>query len=106
MHFFPENMHFFTTLSILHMICTQLRQNKNQLADVLEFNCTRQTQNATCRLVYVWFQFYFFFFLNFDFQLHMVHFNSKYGSLPEAADKPDGLSVLGFFIEVGLFCID
>ena len=55
MHFFPENMHFFTTLSILHMICTQLRQNKNQLADVLEFNCTRQTQNVTCRLVYVYF---------------------------------------------------
>nr|ANJ65971.1 carbonic anhydrase [Hydroides elegans] len=34
-------------------------------------------------------------------ELHMVHFNSKYGSLPEAADKPDGLSVLGFFIEAG-----
>ena len=35
------------------------------------------------------------------FQLHIVHWNSdKYSSFGEAADKPDGLCVLGIFVEV------
>ena len=34
-------------------------------------------------------------------QLHLVHWNkSKYRSFAEAADKDDGLAVLGFFIKV------
>jgi len=33
-------------------------------------------------------------------EAHFVHFNKKYGSLSEAADKPDGLLVLGFFLKV------
>jgi len=33
-------------------------------------------------------------------EAHFVHFNKKYGTLPEAADKPDGLLVLGFFMKV------
>ncbi|XP_023342769.1 carbonic anhydrase [Eurytemora carolleeae] len=37
----------------------------------------------------------------FSAELHLVHYNSKYGSFGEAADKPDGLAVLGVFIKVG-----
>ena len=34
-------------------------------------------------------------------QLHLVHWNkSKYRSFAEAADKDDGLAVLGFFTKV------
>jgi len=37
----------------------------------------------------------------YDAELHIVHFNTKYGTPENAADKPDGLAVLGIFIEVG-----
>jgi len=36
-------------------------------------------------------------------ELHIVHYNTKYESLSVAADKSDGLAVLGFFIEVNEF---
>lgn len=39
----------------------------------------------------------------FSAELHLVHFNTKYGSFGEAADKPDGLAVLGIFIKVAIF---
>jgi len=33
--------------------------------------------------------------------MHLVHWNcEKYGSIDEAVDKPDGLAVLGIFLEV------
>ena len=35
------------------------------------------------------------------FQLHLVHWNTKYGSVGEALSKPDGLAVIGIFLEVG-----
>lgn len=35
------------------------------------------------------------------FQLHVVHWNSnKYSSFVEAAHEPDGLAVLGVFLQV------
>lgn len=34
-------------------------------------------------------------------ELHVVHYNTKYADISEAVSKPDGLAVLGFFIEVG-----
>ncbi len=34
-------------------------------------------------------------------ELHFVHYNTKYGSLGEAVDKPDGLAVLGIMGVVG-----
>lgn len=35
-------------------------------------------------------------------ELHLVHWNkSKYSSFAEAASKPDGLAVLGVFLDVG-----
>jgi len=37
----------------------------------------------------------------FDGELHLVHYNTKYGSFSEAVDKPDGLAVLGIFLKVG-----
>ncbi|XP_044305165.1 carbonic anhydrase 14 isoform X1 [Varanus komodoensis] len=38
----------------------------------------------------------------FPAELHVVHFNSdKYANVSEAKDKPDGLAVLGVFLEVG-----
>lgn len=33
-------------------------------------------------------------------EAHFVHFNSKYGNLSTAASQPDGLLVLGFFLQV------
>ena len=36
----------------------------------------------------------------FSAELHLVHYNVKYGSFGEAADKPDGLAVLGMLIKV------
>ncbi len=33
-------------------------------------------------------------------QIHVVHYNSKYANLTEAASKVDGLAVLGGFIGV------
>jgi len=32
--------------------------------------------------------------------MHLVHYSSDYGSVAEAADKTEGLAVLGVFIEV------
>merc|ERR1712179_205411 len=37
----------------------------------------------------------------FDAELHIVHYNSKYGDPNIALDKPDGLAVLGMFIKTG-----
>ena len=37
----------------------------------------------------------------FDAELHIVHYNSKYGDPAVAVDKPDGLAVLGMFIKTG-----
>lgn len=34
-------------------------------------------------------------------ELHIVHMNTKYESLVDALSYPDGLAVLGFFIEIG-----
>ncbi|TSS11560.1 Carbonic anhydrase 6 [Bagarius yarrelli] len=36
--------------------------------------------------------------VHFPAELHVVHYNSKYASIKEAANKPDGLAVLGAFI--------
>lgn len=33
-------------------------------------------------------------------QLHLVHWNTKYASFGEAASKPDGLAVVGVFLQV------
>ncbi|XP_069127168.1 uncharacterized protein [Argopecten irradians] len=38
---------------------------------------------------------------SYPMEVHFVHYNIKYGSLGNAADKPDGLAVFGFFFEVG-----
>ncbi|XP_053675809.1 carbonic anhydrase 2 [Anopheles nili] len=35
----------------------------------------------------------------YSMEAHAVHYNAKYGSFAEAADKPDGLAVLGFFVQ-------
>uniref|UniRef100_W5MKZ0 Carbonic anhydrase n=1 Tax=Lepisosteus oculatus TaxID=7918 RepID=W5MKZ0_LEPOC len=40
--------------------------------------------------------------VHFPAEIHVVHYNSKYASLQEAATKPDGLAVLGGFIGIGL----
>jgi hypothetical protein len=40
------------------------------------------------------------YFRMFDGELHLVHYNSAYGSFGQAVDKPDGLAVLGIFLEV------
>lgn len=39
--------------------------------------------------------------LSYDAELHIVHFNTKYGDLASAVDKPDGLAVLGMFLTLG-----
>lgn len=33
-------------------------------------------------------------------QLHLVHWNTKYADFGEAAGKPDGLAVVGVFLQV------
>ncbi|XP_036451105.1 carbonic anhydrase 14 [Colossoma macropomum] len=40
--------------------------------------------------------------VHFPAEIHVVHYNSKYASMSEAANKPDGLAVLGGFIGIGL----
>lgn len=41
---------------------------------------------------------------NVCFQLHLVHWNAvKYETFGEAATAPDGLAVLGIFLEVFLY---
>ena len=39
----------------------------------------------------------------FSAELHLVHFNTKYGSFGDAVDKEDGLAVLGILLKVLLF---
>ncbi|KAI1287307.1 Carbonic anhydrase 2 [Halotydeus destructor] len=36
----------------------------------------------------------------FPLEMHLVHFNEKYGTLRDAADKPDGLAVLAVFFQI------
>ena len=36
----------------------------------------------------------------FSSQMHLVHYNTKYGSIEIALNKSDGLAVLGVFIKV------
>ncbi|XP_043943279.1 carbonic anhydrase 9 [Protopterus annectens] len=38
---------------------------------------------------------------HYDAEIHVVHYSDKYQNLKEAADKVDGLAVLGAFIQVG-----
>lgn len=38
--------------------------------------------------------------VNCEAELHLVHFNAKYGSLAQAVSKSDGLAVLGFLYHV------
>ena len=43
-----------------------------------------------------------------SFQVHFVHYNRKYADIGAAADKADGLLVLGYFFEVsrlGISCL-
>ncbi|KAI7793264.1 carbonic anhydrase 14 [Triplophysa rosa] len=40
--------------------------------------------------------------IHFPAEIHVVHYNSKYPNLSEAASKADGLVVLGAFIGIGL----
>ncbi|XP_063067377.1 carbonic anhydrase 9 isoform X2 [Engraulis encrasicolus] len=40
--------------------------------------------------------------VHFPAEIHVVHYNSKYANISEAANKPDGLAVLGAFIGIGL----
>lgn len=37
-------------------------------------------------------------------QIHLVHYNKKYGTFGAAADKPDGLAVIGLFVKVSCCC--
>ncbi|XP_047446438.1 carbonic anhydrase isoform X1 [Mugil cephalus] len=39
--------------------------------------------------------------IKFPCELHLVHWNTKYPSFGEAADKPDGLAVVGVFLKIG-----
>uniref|UniRef100_A0A3P9HMJ0 Carbonic anhydrase n=1 Tax=Oryzias latipes TaxID=8090 RepID=A0A3P9HMJ0_ORYLA len=39
--------------------------------------------------------------ITFPCELHLVHWNTKYASFGEAADKPDGLAVVGVFLKIG-----
>ncbi|XP_066507242.1 carbonic anhydrase 9 [Hoplias malabaricus] len=40
--------------------------------------------------------------VHFPAEIHVVHYNSKYANMSEAASKADGLAVLGGFIGIGL----
>jgi len=42
----------------------------------------------------------------FDAELHIVHYNTKYSDPAEALDKPDGLAVLGVFIQTGKYNLE
>ena len=39
--------------------------------------------------------------VQYDAELHIVHYNDKYGDPAKAVDQPDGLAVLGMFLKVG-----
>ena len=43
-------------------------------------------------------------FLRYPAELHMVHYNAKYGGFNEAVPFQDGLAVLGIMIEVW-YCV-
>lgn len=43
--------------------------------------------------------FFFFFLIRFALEIHIVHFKTVYGSVAEAATKPDGIAVLGIMVE-------
>ena len=36
----------------------------------------------------------------FPVEMHIVHYNDKYGSIEEAFDRPDGLLVIAVFLQV------
>ncbi|XP_052802891.1 carbonic anhydrase 2-like [Mya arenaria] len=40
---------------------------------------------------------------HYPMEMHIVHYNRRYGNLTTAMDKEDGLAVLGFFFEIGRF---
>ncbi|XP_052255843.1 carbonic anhydrase-like isoform X4 [Dreissena polymorpha] len=40
---------------------------------------------------------------HFPMEMHIVHFNKKYGNFSSSVGKVDGLAVLGFFFEIGRF---
>ncbi|XP_054840575.1 carbonic anhydrase 2 [Eublepharis macularius] len=42
--------------------------------------------------------------VKYDAELHLVHWNTKYGKFAEAVKHPDGLAVLGVFLKVGSAC--
>ncbi|XP_062986967.1 carbonic anhydrase 2 [Elgaria multicarinata webbii] len=42
--------------------------------------------------------------VRYDAELHLVHWNTKYGSFGEAVKHPDGLAVVGVFLKVGSAC--
>lgn len=48
-------------------------------------------------------KFIFISLLFFPFQIHFVFFNSKYGRLKDALQKPDGITVVAFFVDVSGF---
>ncbi len=46
----------------------------------------------------------FFYYQRYSAELHLVHYNTKYGSFSEATKYDDGLAVLGVLIKVCEFC--
>ncbi|XP_015686335.1 carbonic anhydrase 2-like, partial [Protobothrops mucrosquamatus] len=43
--------------------------------------------------------------VKYDAELHLVHWNTKYGAFEEAVKHPDGLAVVGVFLKVGSPCL-
>lgn len=39
-------------------------------------------------------------------ELHLVHLNSKYESMDEASEQPDGVAVLGILFEVNVTSVE
>ena len=37
----------------------------------------------------------------YDAELHLVHWNTKYGTFTKAVSEPDGLAVIGIFMQLG-----
>lgn len=58
------------------------------------------TRSQNVSTVLIMDQDHFFPVCLFDFQLHLVHWNTKYASFNEAASQPDGLAVVGVFLKV------
>nr|QFP92282.1 carbonic anhydrase [Archivesica packardana] len=40
---------------------------------------------------------------HFPMEMHVVHYNAKYGNITSAINKDDGVAVLGFFFEIGRY---